>query len=247
MEKRGVNIAGTKGDFSQNRGLPFWKRSLDLIFILLISPAVLLIGAAVAVLIRLGSPGPVFFTQRRVGYKGSEFTCFKFRTMRVNAETETHRLHTAQLIKSDQPMVKLDAHRDPRLIPMGALLRATGLDELPQLLNVVRGEMSLVGPRPCIPYEYEHYEPAHRRRFDAVPGLTGLWQVSGKNRTTFEQMIQLDVAYAQNLSLWLDLRIILRTIPALWGQYCDLRLAKRTDAPVSPPPLRNPLNPITYE
>jgi lipopolysaccharide/colanic/teichoic acid biosynthesis glycosyltransferase len=107
--------------------------------------------------------------------------------------------------------------------------------------------MSLVGPRPCIPYEYEHYEPAHRRRFNAVPGLTGLWQVSGKNRTTFEQMIQLDVQYSQNLSLWLDLRIILRTLPALWGQYCDLRLAKRADPQPPPTPLRNPLNPITYE
>jgi lipopolysaccharide/colanic/teichoic acid biosynthesis glycosyltransferase len=247
MGRRGVNTTGMEEDVDPKRGLPFWKRSLDLIFILVISPAVLLISGAVAIWIKLGSSGPVFFRQKRVGYKGREFTCYKFRTMRVNAETETHRLHTAQLIKSDQPMIKLDAHRDPRLIPMGAVIRATGLDELPQLLNVLRGEMSLVGPRPCIPYEYEHYEPAHRRRFDAVPGLTGLWQVSGKNRTTFEQMIQLDVEYSQHLSLWLDARIILRTLPALWGQYCDLRLAKRAEPKPTPPPLRNPLNPITYE
>ena len=247
MGKQGVNLVGTQLDFNLNRGLPIWKRALDLAFILLIAPAVLLIGSAVAVLIKLGSPGPVFFRQTRVGYKGAEFTCFKFRTMLVNAETDTHRLHTAQLIKSDRPMIKLDAHRDPRLIPLGALLRATGLDELPQLLNVLRGDMSLVGPRPCIPYEYENYEPAHRRRFDAVPGLTGLWQVSGKNRTTFEQMIQLDVQYSQSLSLGLDLKIIFRTLPALWGQYCDLRQSKREEPPVAPNPLRNPLNPATYE
>jgi lipopolysaccharide/colanic/teichoic acid biosynthesis glycosyltransferase len=105
-------------------------------------------------------------------------------------------------------------------------LRVTGLDELPQLLNVLRGEMSLVGPRPCIRYECEAYEPWHWRRFDTVPGLTGLWQVSGKNRTTFDQMVRLDIEYSQRLSLWLDLQILFKTVPALWGQYCDLRLAK---------------------
>src|SRR3974390_2118378 len=122
MGKRGLNTTATEEGFDFKQGLPFWKRSLDLIFILVISPAVLLIGAAVAVWIKLGSPGPVFFRQKRVGYKGCEFTCYKFRTMLMNAETETHRLHTAQLIKSDRPMIKLDAHRDPRLIPMGALI-----------------------------------------------------------------------------------------------------------------------------
>lgn len=244
MATQVVSIAGTEKSSGAKQGLPRWKRALDLAFIVLISPAVLLLGMAVAAMIKIGSPGPVFFRQKRVGYKGNEFTCFKFRTMLVNAETETHRLHTAQLIKSDRPMIKLDAHRDPRLIPMGALLRATGLDELPQLLNVLRGEMSLVGPRPCIPYEYQNYEPAHRRRFDAVPGLTGLWQVSGKNRTTFEQMIDLDVAYAQRLSLWLDLQIIFRTLPALWGQYCDLRLAKQAEQPPATPPLRKTAEPF---
>lgn len=242
MAKQGSSIADAQSIFDW-KGLPPWKRALDLAFILAISPAVLLLGAAVAIVIRLGSSGPIFFRQKRVGYKGREFTCFKFRTMRVNAETETHRLHTAQLMKSDRPMIKLDAQHDPRLVPLGSLLRATGLDELPQLLNVLRGEMSLVGPRPCIPYEYENYEPAHRRRFEAVPGLTGLWQVSGKNRTTFEKMIQLDVEYAQRLSFWLDLRIILRTLPALWGQCSDLRLARRAEAPSSSAPLRKSAEP----
>jgi lipopolysaccharide/colanic/teichoic acid biosynthesis glycosyltransferase len=127
-------------------------------------------------------------------------------------------------------MTKLDARSDPRLIPFGAALRATGLDELPQVINIIRGEMSFVGPRPCIPYEYEVYEPWHRRRFDAVPGLTGLWQVSGKNRTTFDQMIRLDIEYAERASLWLDLTIILKTLPALYIQCLDIRSQRRKQA-----------------
>jgi lipopolysaccharide/colanic/teichoic acid biosynthesis glycosyltransferase len=210
----------------RREGLPIWKRALDLSLLALLAPGLLLIGGAVALVIKLGSSGPIFFCQKRVGCKGQVFTLFKFRTMRTNAETDSHRQHTQHLIKSKTPMVKLDARKDPRLIPGGALLRALGLDELPQLLNVLRGEMSLVGPRPCIPYEYELYEPWQRHRLDAVPGLTGLWQVSGKNRTTFEQMVHLDIEYSRCKSLWLDLRIILKTVPALWTQCADLRAAK---------------------
>jgi lipopolysaccharide/colanic/teichoic acid biosynthesis glycosyltransferase len=146
-------------------------------------------------------PGPALFRQRRVGYKGREFTCYKFRTMRVDAEATLHCDHFRQLMESDVPMTKLDARSDPRLVPLGALLRTTGLDELPQLINILRGEMSLVGPRPCIPYEYERYQPWQRRRFDAVRGLTGLWQVSGKNRTTFNEMIRLDIEYSKRMRL----------------------------------------------
>jgi lipopolysaccharide/colanic/teichoic acid biosynthesis glycosyltransferase len=120
-------------------------------------------------------------------------------------------------------MKKLDASNDPRLIPFGAALRASGLDELPQLINVLRGEMSIVGPRPCIPYEYENYEPWQRKRFDAVPGLTGLWQVSGKNSTTFNQMIHLDIEYSERSSLALDLKIILKTLPAILEQCSEMR------------------------
>jgi lipopolysaccharide/colanic/teichoic acid biosynthesis glycosyltransferase len=214
----------------RSSGLPIWKRMLDLALILLVSPALLLIGGAVALLVRCGSRGPVLFRQRRVGYQGREFTCFKFRTMRVNAETDSHRKHFTQLMSSDAPMTKLDAKRDPRLVPLGAALRAAGLDELPQLLNVLRGEMSIVGPRPCIPYEYEHYASWQKRRFDAVPGLTGLWQVSGKNRTTFDQMIRLDIQYSERASLKLDLEIILKTVPALATQCLDIRAAKRGQA-----------------
>ncbi len=211
-------------------GIPAWKRALDVSLVLVFSPGLLLLGAVVALLIKCGSRGPVFFTQERVGYKGRRFTCFKFRTMKVNADEELHRSYTRHLIHSQDPMIKLDLQKDSRLIPFAAVLRAGGLDELPQLFNVLRGEMSLVGPRPCIPYEFQQYEPAQRKRFDAAPGLTGLWQVSGKNRTTFAQMIELDLAYARHKSLWLDLKILLKTVPALWGQYSDLRLARREES-----------------
>jgi lipopolysaccharide/colanic/teichoic acid biosynthesis glycosyltransferase len=208
-------------------GLPLWKRLLDLAIIAALLPGIVLVGAFVALIIKCGSPGPVLFRQRRVGYRGREFTCLKFRTMKHKADTEFHQKHTRDLIHSQAPMVKLDSQRDPRLIPFGAALRATGLDELPQLVNVLRGEMSVVGPRPCLPYESELYETWHRRRFNAVPGLTGLWQVNGKNRTTFNQMVQLDIEYSERMSLWLDLKIILRTLPALWEQCQDTRALRR--------------------
>ena len=211
-------------------GIPAWKRALDLTLILALLPGLLLLGAGVALIIKLGSPGPIFFRQRRVGYKGRQFVCFKFRTMSVNAETDSHRRHTQELMKSKTAMTKLDERKDPRLVPLAGVLRACGLDELPQLINVVRGEMSLIGPRPCIPYECEAYEPWHFARFDAAPGLTGLWQVSGKNRTTFEEMVRLDIDYSRRLSLGLDLWILARTLPAIWGQYCDLQAAKQQHA-----------------
>jgi lipopolysaccharide/colanic/teichoic acid biosynthesis glycosyltransferase len=224
MGRRDINRGSVPGE--STTGLPVWKRLLDLASIVAAAPGWLLLGVGAALVVICGSRGPVLFRQRRVGYKGREFTCYKFRTMKVDAETASHRDHFCQLMVSDVPMTKLDAENDPRLIPLGALLRATGLDELPQLINVVRGEMSLVGPRPCIPYEYERYQPSQRRRFDAVPGLTGLWQVSGKNRTTFNEMIRLDIAYSERVSLWLDLQIILRTLPAIWQQCLESRAKK---------------------
>jgi len=214
-------------------GLPLWKRALDFSIILILAPALVMFGGVVALAVGCGSSGPILFRQRRVGHKGREFTCYKFRTMHVGAETDSHRGHATQLIKSETPMTKLDKRRDPRLIPFGAALRAMGLDELPQLINVLRGEMSIVGPRPCIPYEYELYEPWQRRRCEAVPGLTGLWQVSGKNRTTFNQMVWLDIEYSQRLSLWLDVTIILKTLPAVWRQCLDMRTLKGEESPSS--------------
>ena len=127
------------------------------------------------------------------------------------------------MLRSETPMTKMDINGDPRLIPLGALLRSTGLDELPQLINVLRGDMSLVGPRPCIRYEAEDYLSWQKERFGTLPGLTGLWQVSGKNQTTFNEMIKLDITYVRNKSLWLDIKIILKTVPALISQVRETR------------------------
>jgi lipopolysaccharide/colanic/teichoic acid biosynthesis glycosyltransferase len=149
--------------------------------------------------------------------------------MHVHADAGLHKGHLSRLMDSNLPMRKLDSAGDPRLIPCGLLLRSLGLDELPQLFNVLRGEMSLVGPRPCVPYEYENYTPRHRQRFRAVPGLTGLWQVSGKNRTTFEEMIDLDIRYARNKSVWLDLKILFKTIPAILSQTKQLNEESRPE------------------
>jgi len=208
--------------------IPRWKRVLDILFILLVLPAVLPLAALIFVVIRLVSAGPVLFRQERVGHLGRPFMCLKFRTMFVGAETSSHQGHLEQLINSAQPMVKLDARGDSRIIPCGSLLRMSGLDELPQLINVLRGDMSIVGPRPCLAYECEKYLPWQRERFNTLPGLTGLWQVSGKNQTTFNEMMQLDIQYTRNKTLWLDLAIIAKTIPAILGQILVARRKKQT-------------------
>lgn len=208
------------------RKLPAWKRAIDIAFCLAVLPVLALGTLTVGLLTMLFSPGPIFFKQERVGYRGRRFMIFKFRTMHMAAETASHSSHLKELIRSGAPMQKLDGRGDRRLVPGGWLLRASGLDELPQIINVLRGEMSVVGPRPCIPYEYEQYSPLHRGRFACAPGLTGLWQVSGKNRTTFEEMVQLDIDYAKRQSPALDLRIIAMTVPAVCGQVADLSRAK---------------------
>ena len=200
--------------------VPSWKRAMDIVCILLAAPLLLPIGLLIGLVIKLASSGPVLFRQKRVGLQGELFVCLKFRTMVVNADTGVHQGHLQNLMTSDRPMTKLDA-ADKRLIPGGRILRCLGLDELPQLINVLRGEMSLVGPRPCLPYEYDHYQAKHGRRFDTLPGLTGLWQVSGKNRTTFEQMINWDITYVETKSPALDLMIMLRTVPAILVQAWD--------------------------
>jgi lipopolysaccharide/colanic/teichoic acid biosynthesis glycosyltransferase len=200
-----------------------WKRTLDIVVVLLALPLLVPLVTVVGLLIRVVSAGPVLFKQERVGYLGRRFMCFKFRTMFVGADAVVHQGHLCHLMDSNTPMTKMDSEGDPRIIPFGRLLRASGLDELPQLINVLRGEMSLVGPRPCLPYEYDKYLPWQKERFGSVPGLTGLWQVSGKNRTTFVEMIQLDIRYARERSLWFDLLILLRTFPALITQIWETR------------------------
>lgn len=188
---------------------------MDLSCIIAALPLIAPVMSMVALLIKCVSKGPVLFRQERVGHCGRRFTCLKFRTMIVRASTKVHEEHCRQLIASGAPMTKLDDQEDDRIIPFGQVLRSTGLDELPQLLNVLRGEMSLVGPRPCLPAEYEAYLPDQKRRFDAVPGLTGLWQVSGKNSTTFARMIELDLDYARKQRLFLDFGILMRTLPVV--------------------------------
>ena len=210
-----------------------WKRTLDIVVILLALPLLVPLVMVVAALIRIVSAGPVLFKQERVGYLGRRFMCFKFRTMFVGADAVVHQGYLRHLMDSNTPMTKMDSEGDPRIIPFGLLLRSSGLDELPQLINVLRGEMSLVGPRPCLPYEYEKYLPWQKERFASVPGLTGLWQVSGKNQTTFVEMIQLDIRYAREKTLWFDMIILLRTVPALISQVWETRRpAKILSGPV---------------
>ena len=204
-----------------------WKRVLDIVLLVVALPAILFFGLVVAVVIKLVSRGPVLLRQERVGFLCQRFMCFKFRTMHVGADTGVHQQHLKELLHRNTPMVKMDSIGDPRLIRFGAILRATGLDELPQLINVLRGEMSLVGPRPCLPYEFELYETWQRERFNTLPGLTGLWQVSGKNKTTFTEMIQLDIHYARTKSLWFDLRILAATLETLAGQVKAMRRQSR--------------------
>jgi lipopolysaccharide/colanic/teichoic acid biosynthesis glycosyltransferase len=201
--------------------IPFWKRAVDVagsfFALILLAPLFLL----VAIFIKVVSPGPVFFRQERMGYLGKVFTIWKFRTMHVNADATIHKEYLRELINNEKSMIKLDNGRDNRIIPLGGFLRAAGIDELPQLFNVLLGDMSLVGPRPCIPYEASEFDPWQMRRFDAVPGLTGLWQVSGKNKTTFKQMMRLDIAYAKKRAFLMDMKIFLKTLPAVVEQVAD--------------------------
>lgn len=193
------------------RGLDLLAASLAVVFF---APLLLLIALG----IKFASRGPVLYQQTRVGYLGRPFKLLKFRTMHSGARKDLHSDYLKELIHKDRPMVKLDAQSDPRIFPFGRFLRQTGLDELPQLVNVLKGEMSLVGPRPCLPYEAENYSLWHWRRLDCMPGMTGLWQISGKNETTFKEMVRLDIAYTNRRSVWFDLKIMLMTIPSIIKQ-----------------------------
>jgi lipopolysaccharide/colanic/teichoic acid biosynthesis glycosyltransferase len=194
------------------------KRGLDILvsFVLLttLSPVLLLIAA----LVKLGSRGPVLFRQVRVGYRARPFTMLKFRTMQTGVDDRVHRDYVSSFIKGTSQIHGSDQSgffkltNDRRVTPIGSLLRKTSFDELPQLWNVLRGDMSLVGPRPPIPYELEQYDPWHRRRvLEAKPGITGLWQVTGRSQTTFDEMVRLDLRYIRTRSLWADIKILLAT------------------------------------
>ncbi|MDQ2856863.1 MAG: sugar transferase, partial [Acidobacteriota bacterium] len=198
------------------------KRTSDLIIAAIASLVLLPFWLLFALLIKLDSRGPIFYKQERVGMDGRVFLFYKFRTMRPDADDASHREFQRSYIagrpevkpgSDGRPVYKLQT--DPRITRVGRWLRRLSLDELPQLLNVLRGDMSVVGPRPPIPYEVESYELWHRKRLDMKPGMTGLWQVSGRNRLPFEEMVRLDLFYIENWSLLLDLKIILRTLPVM--------------------------------
>jgi lipopolysaccharide/colanic/teichoic acid biosynthesis glycosyltransferase len=209
----------------------FTKRTFDFILAAVALILLLPLMLAVAILIKCDSPGPAFFVQKRVGVRRRSqngtsywqqvlFRCYKFRTMICNADPALHQAYIKALIDNDcdemaalqgQPTQITKLVNDPRITRLGRFLRKSSLDELPQLFNVLKGEMSLVGPRPAIPYEVEMYNPWQRRRLETKPGMTGLWQVSARSMAAFDQIVKLDIQYIEKQSLWLDLQILLKT------------------------------------
>ena len=189
----------------------FAKRSCDVLGSTVGIVALLPVLLASALVVKLTSQGPVFFHQERVGKNGRVFACFKFRTMKVGAQALQESLRAQS--QQDGPAFKI--LNDPRITRVGRILRKYSIDELPQLLNVLRGEMSLVGPRPPIPEEVDRYEEWQRRRLEVVPGITGLWQVSGRSELSFDEWVMLDIVYIDTWSLGLDLQILARTLPAV--------------------------------
>jgi len=194
------------------------KRALDVVVasLLLVGTAPLL--ALLALIVRLDSPGPALLRQQRIGRAGHPFAMWKLRTMVSDGDASLHAMHVARLMRRGQGSgaAWVAPTSDPRVTRVGRWLRATCLDELPQLLNVLRGEMSLVGPRPALPYEIAAWEPWHHERLRVPPGMTGLWQVAGRGRATFDEMVRLDLDYAARCSPAADIAILLRTPAAIW-------------------------------
>lgn len=201
-------------------GYVFLKRCFDFVtalFLLILSFPLLIV---IALAIKLTSKGPVLFVQERVGKGGKPFKFFKFRSMHQNNDTSAHEAYMHKLIRGEvdanskdgAPSFKME--NDPRITPIGQFIRKTSLDELPQLINVLNGSMSLVGPRPPIPYEVKAYNSWHLQRLSVKPGVTGLWQVSGRSSIAFNEMVELDLQYIKERNLGMDVKIILQTIPA---------------------------------
>jgi lipopolysaccharide/colanic/teichoic acid biosynthesis glycosyltransferase len=209
--------SGVEQARSHARWEPIARRAVDLavvvVALLVLAIPMLLIATA----IKWGSPGPAFYRQQRIGRGGRPFTMYKFRTMRVGGSDAQHRELIARELRGEDTSVdgswKIDC--DPRVTRVGSFLRRTSVDELPQLLNVLAGQMSLVGPRPCLDWEAEMFPAKFAERFDVPPGLTGLWQVSGRSTMGTLEMLELDLAYVRSWSFWRDLGILLRTVPAL--------------------------------
>jgi exopolysaccharide biosynthesis polyprenyl glycosylphosphotransferase len=207
---RGLPLIGVKESSIYGANLVV-KRIFDIITSLLLLVLLLPVGLLVALAIKLDSRGPVLFRQSRLGRNGKQFEALKFRSMKMGSEAERDAL--SQQNEASWPLFKM--RNDPRVTRVGRFLRRTSLDEVPQLWNVLKGDMSLVGPRPPVPSEVEEYHPWQRRRLEAPPGITGLWQVSGRSDLPFDEMVMLDIYYIENWSLVLDFGILLRTIPAV--------------------------------
>lgn len=194
-------------------GYKFFKRVIDIVCslsgLLLLSPVLII----VSILIKLESDGPIIFSQDRIGYKGQKFKMYKFRSMVVNAEELKKKL--AERNEMSGPMFKMK--NDPRVTKVGKFIRKTSIDELPQLINILKGEMSLVGPRPSLPKEVKEFEPWMMERLDVKPGLTCYWQVSGRNSIDFKEWMNLDIKYVRERSFWLDIKLIIKTIFVLFG------------------------------
>ena len=197
------------------------KRLIDILFTLIILIFLLIITIIVAVMIRLDSPGPIFFRQKRVGFNGVEFDMLKFRSMYVNSDDAAHREAIAKYMNGQKVSDSIDGSLsykqvdDPRITKVGRFLRKTSIDELPQFFNVLRGEMTLVGPRPPIPFEVELYSEHDRLRLQGKPGLTGYWQVYGRSRVPFASMVEMDIDYLQKQSLKEDLKLVALTVPVM--------------------------------
>jgi exopolysaccharide biosynthesis polyprenyl glycosylphosphotransferase len=196
------------------------KRLIDIVVASIIMTCAAPFFAAIWLTVRLSSPGPAFFVQRRVGQKGRIFDFYKFRTMYVGQHESVHKTYAAKWI-SNQAYSEGEEKKtfkivgDPRVTPVGRILRRYSLDELPQIINVLKGDMSLVGPRPALAYELEMYKDWHKERLMGIPGLTGLWQVAGRNELSFDEMVKLDLEYLRNWSPVQDLKLILRTVPTV--------------------------------
>ncbi len=207
-ELGGVPLIGVR-EVSISKSALLVKRAMDVVGAVIGLTVGLPLLGLIALAIRLDSPGPVIFRQTRIGLGGRMFQMYKFRSMYQGAEEEQAAL--LELNEADGPLFKI--RNDPRVTRVGRFLRRTSLDELPQLLNVLRGEMSLVGPRPSLPNEVEQYQEWHKKRLEAPPGMAGLWQVSGRSRLSFDEMALLDIYYIENWSPWMDFKILLRTVP----------------------------------
>jgi len=218
-----VQSAPIQGTISMKAGYLRAKRILDFVFTLLILLPLCIVFVIVAVAIWVDSKGPIVYRQKRVGLRGAEFNMFKFRSMYVNTDDSVHRDAIVKYMNGQEMNVGTAAaikfqfklSDDPRVTRVGRFIRKTSIDELPQFFNVFRGEMTLVGPRPPLPYEVELYTPRDRLRLSGKPGLTGIWQVYGRSCVTFQDMVGMDIEYLQHQSLWEDLKLIALTVPVM--------------------------------